>query len=610
MGEQEPFDLEAFLRGLTRRPGVYRFLDAEGRVLYVGKARSLRNRVTSYFRGGVHDRRRQLLLARMRRIEVTVTRTEAEALILENELIKHHRPRFNVLLRDDKSYPYIHLSDHPRYPRLSFYRGPRRRDGRYFGPYPSAAAVRESLQLLQRLFRVRQCEDGFFRNRTRPCLQHQIGRCSAPCVGLISPEDYARDVAHTVMVLEGRDAEVVEALGRRMEAAAERLDFEEAARLRDLIRALQQVRGRQYVATGGGDLDVVACHVEGGAACVELLAVRGGRVLGSRSHFPRLPEGGAGEEVLAAFLAQHYLGRPAPPEIVVARRPPGCEALEEALGGAVRIRSGVRGVRRRWLEMAEANAREALRARVSSRAGLAARLAALEEALELEGPLQRIECFDISHTAGEAAVAACVVFDREGARSADYRRYNLRGIAPGDDYAAIRQAVARRYRRLSEEGAPLPDLVLIDGGRGQLAAAVEALRELQVEGPVLVGVAKGPERRPGEERLFLVGREAPLILPATSPALHLVQSVRDEAHRFAVTGHRRRRARSRQVSVLEAIPGVGPERRRRLLRTFGGLREVARAGVEELARVPGIDRVLARRIYEALHGDEEPCAPR
>ncbi len=601
------FDPRDFLRHLTTRPGVYRMLSAEGEVLYVGKARNLRRRVASYFRRSGLSPKTRALMAQMHHVEVTVTHTEAEALLLENNLIKAHRPRYNILLRDDKSYPCIFLSRGETYPRLALHRGPRKARGRYFGPYPSAHAVRESLSLLQKVFRVRQCEDGFFRNRSRPCLQYQIQRCSGPCVGLISPEDYAEDVRHTELFLEGRSNELVEVLAQRMEAAAAALAFERAALYRDQIQSLRRVQERQYVSGEQGDLDIVAAAVEGGAACVQVFFVRGGRNLGNKVFHPRLPEGAAREDVLGAFLGQFYLAHEVPRELLVNADIPERALLEAALaersGHALAIRHRVRGERARWLAMAERNAGEALRARLASRAGVAERLEALRDALGLEETPRRMECFDISHTRGEATVASCVVFNEEGPLKSDYRRFNIEGITPGDDYAAMEQALTRRYTRLQAGEGKLPDLLVIDGGPGQLKAAARVLASLQVPGVRILGVAKGEGRKPGRETLHLLGQSAIRLAP-DARALHLVQQIRDEAHRFAITGHRQRRGKARRTSPLEGVPGIGPRRRQRLLAQFGGLQELARAGIEDICRVPGISRALAERIYDLFHGEE------
>lgn len=606
--EQKPFDARAFLRNLTTRPGVYRMLGADGCVLYVGKAGNLKKRVASYFRapGGLPPKTRALM-QQVVSVEVTVTNTEGEALLLENHLIKELRPRYNVLLRDDKSYPYIFLSSEDEYPRLTFHRGAKREPGRYFGPYPSAGAVRESLSLLQKLFPVRQCENSFFRNRSRPCLQYQIKRCTAPCVGFVERDDYMRDVRHAEMFLEGRSAQVIDELVARMEQASAALEFEQAARYRDQIASLRRVAERQYVAGEGGDLDVVGCVVEAGMACVQVFFFRGGRNLGNKAFFPQIPEDADAGDVLSGFLAQYYLDKDVPAEILVSRPFADAELLAQVLaeraGRKVALRTRVRGERARWLQMAQSNAEHALHARLASRSGTQQRLEALRDALNLDQVPLRLECFDISHTMGEATVASCVVFGAEGALKSDYRRFNIHDIAPGDDYAAMRQALTRRYTRLKQGESKMPDVLLIDGGKGQVRQARDVLEELQVEGVTIVGVAKGPERRPGLETLFLSDQSTPIILPEDSAALHLIQQIRDEAHRFAITGHRQRRSRARNTSVLETIPGMGPKRRQRLLKQFGGLREIARAGVEDLASVQGISRELAQRIYDAFHSD-------
>jgi excinuclease ABC subunit C len=604
---ESSFEPKSFVRNLTDRPGVYRMLDEKGTVIYVGKARNLKRRVGSYFNRNHGDRKTAALVKQIRQIEITVTNTEAEALILENNLIKQYRPRYNVLLRDDKSYPYIHLSSHQEWPRLSIYRGSRRGPGRYFGPYPNALAVRETLNYLQKVFPVRQCEDTFFRNRSRPCLQHQIKRCTAPCVGIVSAEVYARDVRHVEMFLEGKSAAVVDELVRQMEAAADQLDFERAAQIRDRIATLRKIQERQYIAGEKGDLDVVACVSQGGLACVQVFFFRNGHNLGNKSFFPKMPEDMSEAEVLAAFLARYYLGRRAPRELIVSHAIAERELLEEALsrdsGYRVSVSTGVRGERRRWLELALSNAGYALAAQTASRANVERRFEELQDALGLPEIPNRIECFDISHSQGEATVASCVVFTREGAAKSDYRRFNIEGVAPGDDYAAMRQALLRRYTRIKKGEAPMPDLLLIDGGKGQLAQAADVLRELQIDGVAMLGIAKGPRRKPGEETLFIAGDEGEYTLPPASPALHLLQQIRDEAHRFAITGHRQRRGKARKTSTLEAIPGLGPKRRQTLLKQFGGLQGVASAGVDDLVKVTGINAALAERIYDAFHSE-------
>jgi len=601
------FEARAFLKTLTALPGVYRMLGADGNVLYVGKAGNLRKRVASYFRSSGLSAKTRALVEQIAAIEVTVTRTEGEALLLEDNLIKQFRPRYNVLLRDDKSYPYIFLSTGQEFPRVAPHRGARRRKGRYFGPFPGIGSVRESLQLLQKLFRVRQCEDSFFRNRSRPCLQYQIRRCTAPCVGLISADDYAVAVRDTILFLEGKSSQVVDGLVARMEAASDRQAYEEAAVYRDQIASLRHLQEKQYVSNGRGNLDIVACVPGNGIACVQVFFVRGGRNLGSAVFFPRVPMESEAPQVLSAFIPQYYLDKDVPPELLLSHELDDSDLIAEVLGAhaghRVELRSRVRGDRARWVEMALNNAAHALHSHLNTREGFAGRLRALASALGLDDVPERIECFDISHTQGESTVAACVVFGLEGPLKSDYRRFNIRDIQPGDDYGAMEQALTRRYTRVQKGEGRLPDLLLIDGGKGQVAAARRALEELQVTDVRIVGVAKGPGRKPGLETLHVTGRHAPLALPSDSPALHLIQQVRDEAHRFAITGHRQRRARTRNTSALEQIPGVGPKRRQQLLQQLGGLKEVARAGVEDLSRVQGINRTLAQQIYDTFHGD-------
>ena len=605
------FDSRAFLKTLTSRPGVYRMMDGSGKVIYVGKARNLKKRLASYFRKNLSSPKTRSMVARIRQVEITITHTENEALILENNLIKELKPRYNILLRDDKSYPYIYLSSGHRHPRLALHRGARKRKGRYFGPYPSAGAVRETLNLMQKLFRVRQCEDAFYANRSRPCLQYQIKRCSAPCTGMISDVRYREDVRHAELFLEGRSNAVIDQLVERMQAASEALEFEQAARYRDQIAALRRIQERQYVSGSGGDLDVIAAMVKNGIGCVQVFFIRNGRNLGNKSWFPRHTDDADAAELLAAFLPQYYLsgGREIPSEILLNQPLEEAEwlagVLSERAGHKVELRHRLRGDRSRWVRMAEANAGAALESLLAGKANLRSRFEALQEALELEELPCRIECFDISHTFGESPVGACVVFDLNGPVKSDYRRFNIREVAAGDDYAALEQALTRRYTRIKKGEGKLPDVLIIDGGKGQLARATRVLEELQITGVTLLGIAKGPSRKPGQETLFLSGRERPLILQGNSPALHLIQQLDGEAHRFAISGHRQRRGKARTTSVLEEIPGLGPKRRRQLLQQFGGLQEVARAGIDDLARVPGISRAMAGRIYERFHPDRE-----
>ena len=610
-------DAKSLIAGLPTAPGVYRMLDARGGLLYVGKARNLKKRVTSYFRGRGLTERILTMMRQVTDINVTVTHTETEALLLENNLIKSQHPRYNVLLRDDKSYPYIFVSDTQSFPRIGFHRGAKRERGRYFGPYPSATSVRESLGLMQKIFPVRQCEDSFFRNRSRPCLQHQIRRCTAPCVGLITPERYRDDVRHALLFLEGRTRDVIDDMVQKMERASAQRDYELAATYRDRVAALKRIQARQYINVEGGDADVLAVVVAPTAVCIEASFIRAGLGLGNKTFFPKISPGTPAEEVLAAFVSQHYLGTSAadspvaPPRIYLNQSLSADNKylLERALstqaGRKISLVVPRQGAPKRWVRMAEINAADALRRLLADKTSLRLRFEALREALALDAVPGRIECFDISHTQGEAPVAACVVFDLEGPVKSDYRRFNIEGIEPGDDYAALRQAVERRYRRLKAGEGKLPDLLLIDGGKGQVSVVRDVLEELQIEGVPLVGVAKGRERRPGNEQLFLSGSRRPTILPADSAALHLIQQIRDEAHRFAITGHRLRRGKARRESVLEHIPGIGDQRRQRLLKNFGGLREVARAGVEDLARVPGISQELAQKIYDTFHEQEQ-----
>ncbi|RLJ17286.1 excinuclease ABC subunit C [bacterium endosymbiont of Escarpia laminata] len=601
------FDAKTFLSTLTSRPGVYRMLGQDDKLLYVGKAKNLKKRVSSYFSRSL-NRRIQLMVSQIEGIEVVVTHTEAEALILENNLIKSLKPKYNILLRDDKSYPYIHLSTDQKFPRLSFRRGARTGKGRYFGPYPSAGSTRETLQILQKLFSVRQCEESFFRNRSRPCLQYQIKRCDAPCVDLVDEETYARDVRHAVLFLEGKANRVIDELVARMESASRTQAFEKAALYRDQIKRLRRIQERQYVSGEGGDLDIVAVSLIGSSACVQVFFIRSGRNLGNKSFYPGIPSGANEARVLSAFVSQYYLDKPVPSEILLNKEPQDRTLLQEVLsnqsGHKVRLSSRVRGERARWLRMAEGNAELALKARLASRIDMEGRLQALQRALDLPELPARMECFDISHTRGELTVASCVVFNEQGPLKSDYRRFNIEGITPGDDYAAMQQVLERRYTRIKKGEVSMPDILFIDGGRGQIGVVEESLRELGISGLTLVGVAKGADRKAGMEQLFLLGSSTPIILPADSPALHLVQQIRDEAHRFAITAHRQRRERKRRTSVLEEIPGIGPKRRQRLLRQFGGLQELARAGIEDISRVEGVSLKLAEQIYQTFHGED------
>jgi excinuclease ABC subunit C len=599
------FDAKSFVGALPSRPGVYRMLDESGEILYVGKARSLRSRVGSYFQPGNVQPKVQALIAKTANMEVTITNSDTEALLLELNLIKKHRPRFNVILRDDKSFPFLRLLTGHEFPSLTLYRGSRREPGRFFGPYPSAGAVRETLHQLQKLFRLRDCEETFFANRSRPCLQYQIQRCTGPCVGLITKEQYGRDVSAAVKVLEGRNDEVNQELGRRMDQAATNLDFEEAATIRDQLAHLKAVQAQQIVTTDARhDADIIGLAAGSGEYAVALMFVRAGRSLGSTTFFPKAPYAEP-PEVLAAFIAQYYAEREAPPEIIVEHDFEDIAVLEATLaersGHRVRIASRVRGIRTRWLQMMQANAKQALNMRGLARSSVEANLEQLRDVFDLAETPNRIECFDISHIAGTDTIASCVVFGVEGALKSEYRRFNIAGIAPGDDYAAMTQALTRRYKRVRDGEVIAPDILLIDGGKGQLSAAARVLAELNIKDVTLIGVAKGPDRRAGQEQLFRLDSDTPTVLPPDSSALHLIQRVRDEAHRFAVAGHRRKRAKRHNESILETIPGLGPVKRRELLKQFGGLQGILRAGVDDFVQVRGLGRTLAEVIYEHLH---------
>ncbi len=599
------FDPQSFVDGLPGRPGVYRMLGAQGDILYVGKARNLKSRVGSYFQPSNVQPKVQALIAKTVNMGVTITNSETEALLLEFNLIKKHRPRFNVVLRDDKSFPYLRLETGHAFPRLSFYRGSRKEQGRYFGPYPSAGAVRDTLQQLQKLFRLRNCADAYYSNRSRPCLQYQIQRCTAPCVGLVTQESYARDVGAAIKVLEGRNDEVSDDLARRMESAAQRLEFEEAARIRDQLAKLKVIQAQQIVTAGAEhDADVIAVAEQAGEYCVALMFVRSGRSLGGTTFFPKAPVAEL-PEVLGAFVEQYYLEREAPAEIIVEQPFEAMQLLAAALlqrdGYKVRITASVRGIRARWVDMMRNNAQQALNMRRLARAGIKSSLDDLREAFDLDETPTRLECFDISHTSGTDTVASCVVFGFEGPLKSDYRRFNIGGIQPGDDYAAMHQALTRRYKRVRDGEIVKPDVLLIDGGKGQLAEAAKVLEELGLAGITLIGVAKGADRRAGQEQLFLLDHDTPTILAPDSRALHLIQRVRDEAHRFAIAGHRRKRAKRHSQSILETIPGLGPVKRRELLKQFGGLQGILRAGIDDFVQIRGLGRDLAQVIYEHLH---------
>lgn len=602
---QSAFDPVEIVAGLPNLPGVYRMLNATGDVLYVGKARDLRKRVASYFqKTGSLSPRIGLMMSQVRGLATTVTRSEAEALLLENNLIKSLSPRYNILYRDDKSYPYLVLTG-DRFPRLGFHRGALDKADSYFGPFSNAGAVRESLRLMQKIFRLRTCEDTVFSNRSRPCLLYQIRRCSGPCVGLIEDSNYAEDVRSAGLFLQGREDEAISRLEERMRWASDEQAYEQAASYRDQIRSLSKVRETQFVSSSHTmDADVVALASSGGIICVNLVVVRSGQHRGDKSFFPQNARDQDEQSALEAFLEQHYVGRDVPSSIIV-NRPVESSALEELLSqqAATKVQVNVSpaGERKVWLRMAEKNAELAIAQRISAHATQEARVLALQQALNLGDSVQRIECFDVSHTMGEAAVASCVVYDHASMQPGEYRTYNIAGIKPGDDYAAIRQVLDRRYRKIVQGEGRLPDLILIDGGRGQVGIAGQVLAELGLSDLPMIGISKGEERKPGLEQLIFPDRNEPMQLAADNPGLHLIQQIRDEAHRFAITGHRNRRSKSRNRSSLEEIAGVGAKRRQRLLSRFGGLKGVSSASIEELAQVEGIGRELAEKIYQQLH---------
>lgn len=603
------FDSKGFLSRLTRRPGIYQMFNAKGEILYVGKAKNLKNRVSSYFRGTGLNTKTLALVSRIADIQVTVTNSETEALLLEQNLIKTNRPPYNILLRDDKSYPYIFVSTGQEYPAVRFHRGAKRQKGRYFGPFPSSGAVRDSLAIMQKVFRIRQCEESFFKNRSRPCLQYQIKRCSAPCVGIPSPDVYQTDIRHAMMFLEGKNSTIMTELAEQMESASMSLNFEDAAIYRDQISSLQQVQEQQHISGASGDADVIGCAQQSGAVCIHMLFVRGGRVIGSKVYHPRFGIEETTPELLSAFIAQWYLGsgREIPPVLITVEETADREILEEALaersGRKVSLVNRVRSDKAGWQKLAQTNAEQNLQSHLASKQNTYNRYLALQSALQLDTVPQRMECFDISHSSGEATVASCVVFDRNGPLKSDYRHFNIEDITGGDDYAAMHQALSRRYTRLKKGEGKLPDILLIDGGKGQVSQAVEVLAELQINEVLILGVAKGSDRKAGLETLIVGDTGAEIVLRSDSPALHLIQYIRDEAHRFAITGHRARRGKARRRSSLEGIPGVGPKRRRELLKHFGSVQSIETASVEEIGKVSTISRKIAEDIYATLHPD-------
>lgn len=607
--DESAFDAKGFLKNLTQQPGVYQMYGRDGGILYVGKAKNLKARVSSYFRQSGLSPKTEALVRKIHHVEVTITGSEAQALVLEQNLIKAQKPPYNILLRDDKSYPYVFISSQDEYPRLALHRGPKKRKGQYFGPFPNVSAVRDSLHFLQKTFRVRQCEDSVFRNRSRPCLQYQIGRCTGPCVGLIGAEEYAQDVRHTAMFLEGKNETLHQELATSMDTAAEQLDFEKAAGYRDQISALRQVQAHSSVESGSSNVDVIACVQEVGEVCVHVLYVRQGRMLGSKSYFHKNKLGEDEAQFLEQFLPQFYLGGrtlDTPSEIVISHAVEGQDAIAEvirgAIGRAVDISDSVRTHRASWLAMAIQAAAQNLKNRLNGQQAMIKKYEALQNVLGLDELPTRLECFDISHSSGEKPIASCVVFNQSGAVKADYRRFNIDGVKPSDDYGAIEQALTRRYSRLQKEGRELPSILIVDGGKGQLGKAKDVVAELAITEMMLLGIAKGTTRKPGFETLILEsGKE--VVLASDHPALHLLQQIRDEAHRFAITGHKQARDKARKRSRLEDVPGVGPKKRKQLIQHFGGLQEITRASVEDLAKVPGMSKKLAQEVYSTLHSE-------
>lgn len=599
------FDVKAFLKTLTQRPGIYRMLNDKGEIIYIGKAKNLKNRVSSYFRNQNASPKQQAMVAKVAGIEVTVTHTEGEALLLESQLIKRHKPRYNISLRDDKTYPYVFISSFHDFPQITFHRGAKKRKGQYFGPYPSASAVKETLQLLQKIFPVRQCEDSYYNSRSRPCLQHQIERCTAPCVGLIDKASYKTDLDNSILYLEGQGGLLIDRLVAKMETASNQLEFEQAGAYRDQIFRLRAVIESQCVEGERGDVDIIACASKGDVACVQVFFIRNGQNLGNRQFYPKMGEDNDPAQILQAFISQYYLDKAAPQELIVSHALPETALLIEVLSAQakrqVAISSNVRGERQKWLQMALTNADNALQTKLADKQGLYARFVSLQQELGCTEVPKRLECFDISHTQGAQTVASCVVFDREGPVKSDYRRFNIEGVTGGDDYAAIHQAVFRRFKRLKQGEHIAPDILLIDGGKGQVAEAKKALAELQINNVMIVGVSKGPDRKAGMEKIILPDQDQPLDVTPNAAALLLIQHIRDEAHRFAITGHRQRRGKAQNKSVLEDIAGLGPKRRQLLLKQFGGLQGVSGASVDALASIEGISRQLAQRIYDTFH---------
>ncbi len=602
---QAKFDHKSYLETLTNSAGVYRMLNSEGKFLYVGKAKNLKKRVATYFSKNQSSPRIAKMVSETCDMEITITNTEAEALLLENNLIKQFRPRYNILLRDDKTYPHIYISSEHKFPQITFHRGNKRKPGKYFGPYTSVGAARNALGVLQKVFKVRPCDDYFFNHRSRPCLQHQIERCSAPCVDYIDEDTYRSDINSAIEFLEGNSQQLIDRFIQEMDTASERMDYEKAAGLRDKISQLRKVSEQQYISAEQGDVDVIAVKCEGEMACVQVFTIRNGINLGNKSYFPNLPEASSEETVLHAFIGQFYLNHAIPDEIICSHSPDDVVILQQMLsdkkGKKSEINSAPRSVRSRWLAIATKNAAAALQAKLASKAGIQQRFEALQDELQIDFIPVRLECFDVSHTQGEATVASCVVFGLEGPIKNEYRRFNIKGITAGDDYAALQQALRRRYTRLKKGEGKIPDILFIDGGKGQVNIAQDVINELQIKGVLIIGIAKGVERRAGNESIIFANSNKIIQLNEHSIASHLIQQVRDEAHRFAITSHRKQRAKKRMQSPLEGIPGLGPKRRQSLLKYFGGMQGISRAAEEELAKVPGISKNLAKIIYQEVH---------
>jgi len=602
---ESAFDIKDFLKNLTKRPGIYKMLNDKSQIIYIGKAKNLKNRVSSYFRTKTASVKQQAMVAKIVSIEVTVTNTEGEALLLESQQIKRYKPRYNICLRDDKSYPYLYISSHHDFPQITLHRGAKKKKGKYFGPYPSVGAVKETLKLLQKIFPVRQCEDSYYSNRTRPCLQYQIERCTAPCVDLIDKQSYAEDLSNTVLFLEGKGNLLIDQLIDKMETASNKLEFEQAVIYRDQIARLRTVLEKHFIHGEKGDVDIIACETKAGIACVQVFFIRNGQSLGNKVFFPKISGEPLAGHILQAFIAQYYLERQVPYELIVSHEIEEQDLLIEVLSKqanhGVSISSNVRGSRLKWLQMAAMNAENSLLSKLSDKQGMYARYLSLQEELGCAETPKRLECFDISHTQGDQTVASCVVFDREGPAKSAYRRFNIEGITPGDDYAAMYQAVTRRFKRLKKGEHLAPDILLIDGGKGQVSQAQKALEECDVNNVMIVGVSKGPDRKAGMEKLILVDQQQPLDVTPGASALLLIQHIRDEAHRFAITGHRQRRAKAKRESILETIPGLGPKRRQLLLKQFGGLQGISNAGIDALSGIDGISKQLAQRIYDNFH---------